>query len=311
MNTKHHTPVLRNALSALLLTLTLLFASCGVQELYEVPTMPGTDIPILHPTRITVNLEGYTDGMQIRLLRPYNHALLANFEPATPVDVEAGSYHLLAVNSPGTDATLTGTQLTMHETASRSGDGETASRSGSTIGSAPNLYAAFLPLTLSPDRDDTYTVRPEAYTRPLVVRLTVQGTTADAIASCRISLTGIRPAAELSLPFGPDSGSGTATFSATFGAFTPAANGNPEAELTVHLLGIDPAAGQRLSIAITLKDGIVRSVEQDVSTLLSGFYSTTEQTPATLHAIISLGIDEVTGSITGWTPGWDDDITGE
>lgn len=288
----------------------LFLLSCSRQDFYEVPAMPGTGTPIETPTRLTINLDptgSLTTGVHLYLLHPETHATLAHFAPGTAVDVETGSYHLLAVNEELEGARLEGTKVTLNVNKATKATEET-----DYISSSPALHAAFRPLTLAANSEDSETLSLASYTRPLRIDLTLQGITAADLASCRVTLTGVQATVDLSQPFGSTGRStGSATLLLSTTSFTPNADGNLASSLTARLLGLDTTVPQLFSVLITLKDGGTQTLQQDVSHLLSGFYSTTETTPATLNAVISFGLDGVIGTITGWTPGWDEDVTGQ
>ena len=86
---------------------------------------------------------------------------------------------------------------------------------------------------------------------------------------------------------------------------------DPEATGTFRLLGTDSSAtGQRILITATLADGTTLSYEQDVTPLFSGFNPPATATTLRLAATLNFGIDQVSGTIIPWTPGWNEGGTG-
>ena len=70
------------------------------------------------------------------------------------------------------------------------------------------------------------------------------------------------------------------------------------------------ATGQRILITATLADGTTLSYEQDVTPLFSGFNPPATATTLRLAATLNFGIDQVSGTIIPWTPGWNEGGTG-
>lgn len=93
--------------------------------------------------------------------------------------------------------------------------------------------------------------------------------------------------------------------------FTLSADGT--FSLAFRLLGTDPATSQRLRLTLTYRDPAAAPYvyEADVTPLLTGFNTGPAQQPAQLNATLSFGIDGISTTITGWTPGVDEDITGQ
>lgn len=286
--------------------LTLLLVACDKQTFYETPVMPGTGKPIENPTRLTVHTgsaSSIDEGIVVYLLSADGSEVLASFAPGTPVDVEAGKYLILKTNTPWEGATFETPLAKLALAATRAADG--------TVGSAPDIHAAHRIVDLQANRTHEFTLDLAPYTRTLDLSVALQGITAEAIASVAYELTGVNHTAHLATPFGNAGSSGNATLQGTFPAPSVDSEGVLATAASVRLLGLDFEAGQQLTVSATLTDGSVQRVSLDAHKLLAAFYALPATGSIVLHAVLSFGMDEVSGSIDGWTSGWDEDVKGE
>ncbi|MBO4984508.1 MAG: FimB/Mfa2 family fimbrial subunit [Bacteroides sp.] len=285
--------------------LLTVLAGCSKQKFYEVPTMPGTDEPIENPTRLTVNTDteaSLTSGLTVYLLSEDGNQLKATFSPNTAVDVEAGKYLILKVNTPFENATLTGTKLKLATASTRGTEG--------TVDSAPDVHAAHALVTLKANEEHTYTLKPEAYTRLVKFNLELQGITADALASVSYSLTNVNNVSDLSKYFCADCGSGNCTLTGLFPTPSTQSDGTLTTQAEARLLGLDYSGEPQLTVTATLTDGSTQSLTESVGKLLQGFYTQAEDEPVGLNILLSFGLDDVSGSISGWEDGWNEDVQG-
>ncbi len=328
--------IVRSLLALILLALTglvslIVMGSCSpkdINEYYQSPLTPdGT--PIENPGQVSVSLNGL----------PAEDYAIINLAPATgtpyqlqhsqPVDVEAGHYAITAISYPAriilpqnievvparttTDddkTAITGGLLRLIPTA----DGE--------VPCTPRINGNTDIITILPNA----TVTPSLTLRPLTREVTVngllQGLDPSAVSQFRATLCGVGNERDISKPFAGTTDNGarnntpetrsaaTESYYVTT-TFSPAADGT--FSLVFRLLGIDTSLPQRLRLTLTYRDSEADDYvyEVDVTPLLSGFNNGPAAQPAVLNATLSFGVDGVTGSITGWTPGLDEDITGQ
>lgn len=285
---------------AVLTTLT----ACKKQDFYEVPTMPGTDTPIENPTRLTVTTHdesSVTENITVHLLTAEGTEVEATFEPETTVDVEAGEYIILKANDPWEGAEFNAPIVTLPTTAARAGD--------AFVSSAPDIHAGYEFVKLDANEHHEYEIALEHYTRSLRFSVILAGLTAESLSSISYDLTGTRTSISLIKPFGPDASTGSATLTGCFDAPAADAGGSLTASATARLLGLDLTAPQ-LTVTASLTDGSTQSVTLDVTRLLTDFYRLAVDEFIELRANLSFGIEGMTGSIEGWTPGWDEDVEG-
>lgn len=295
-------------LSTLLLPalLTLLLAACDKQTFYEPPVMPGTGKPIENPTRLTVHTgtaSSISEDVVVYLLSADGGEVLASFAPGTPVDVEADKYLIVKTNTPWEGAAFEAPFVKLVTTATRAADG--------VVGSAPDVHAAHHTVDLQANQTHEFTLDLTSYTRTLDLSVSLQGITAEAIASVAYELTGVNHTAHLATPFGNAGSTGNATLQGTFPAPSADSEGVLATSASVRLLGLNFEAGQLLTVSATLADGSVQRVSLDAHKLLAGFYALPATGSIALHAVLSFGMDEVSGSIDGWTTGWSEDVKGE
>ena len=287
--------------AAVLATLT----ACEYQEFYKVPTMPGNEVSIQNPTRLTVTTDAsstVTEGINVTLLSPETNKVQASFGTDNAVDVEAGTYIILKTNDPWEGVTFDAPIVTLNTFDSRA--------EGPFVSSADNIHAGFKVVTLNANEYNEYEMALNQYTRTIRFMVKLVGITADEIASVTYDLTGARISSNLIKPFGPDASTGMATLTGQFPALETDADGNLTAASDARLLGLDLTAPQ-LTITARLADGSVQTLTLVVTSLLHRFYQMNADQFITLEALLSFGLDGLTGSIQGWTPGWDEDITGK
>lgn len=288
--------------AALLLVLT----ACSKQEFYQVPTMPGTDIPIEDPTELTVNLSAAsscTEEVTAYLITPTDGDVVAELTPGVKYDVEAGKYQLQAMNrASGVGVTLN-TCVAYHNEAFEAGY-------AGKVGPLEAFHSAYETIDIPANTANRVELVTTAYTRPVTLNATIEGTTAEELARVTFRLQGVRTTVDLKKPFGPDNATGSATMEHTVTRFADAGE-RVEVKETVHLFGVDLTMDKTLTIEAETADGAVRSVDLPVDELLDGFYNLTEEEPGQLKVEMSMGVDGVNATIDGWTPGWDEEVQGQ
>ena len=287
--------------AAMLATLT----ACEYQEFYKVLTMPGNDVPIENPTRLTVitdETSTVTEGINVSLLSLETNEVQASFGTDNAVDVEAGTYIILKTNDPWEDVTFDAPFVTLNTFDSRA--------EGPYVVSADNIHAGFKVVTLTANENHEHEMALQQYTRTIRFLVKLVGITANELASVSFDLTGARTSINLIKPFGPDVATGKATLVGDFPAVETDADGNLTTALDVRLLGLDLTAPQ-LTVTARLTDGSAQSLTLDVTSHLRHFYQMDADKFITLETLLSFGLDGLSGSIKGWTPGWNEDVTGK
>ena len=286
--------------AAVLATLT----ACEYQEFYKVATMPGNDVPIVSPTRLTVTTDEtstVTEGINVNLLHPESNEVQATFGTDNAVDVEAGTYIILKTNDPWENVTFDAPIVTLNTFDSRA--------EGAYVYSADNIHAGFKVVTLKANETHEHEMALQQYTRTIRFMVKLVGITAEEVASVTYDLTGARTSSNLIKPFGPDAVTGIATLTGHFPTLETDADGNLTAVSDARLLGLDLTAPQ-LTVTARLADGSVQTLTLDVTSHLRRFYQMNADQFIALEALLSFGLDGLTGSIQGWTPGWDEDVNG-
>ena len=335
-------------LSALTIALlsALLFTSCSKHHYLELLLDPDGE-PIENPGRILLSAPGVANPLLPAILTDpaREDRIVATVLHDQPVDVEAGTYNLLCTlptdgsNTEyfGTDAfTLNGTTISLPLLAP---DGR--------LPQAPDVLTDATPVTVTSGRTIQTALTPAPRTRLVRLDVRLQGADASSITAITARLEGVsrtarlehrytaantptpvaggadrrpartpHPAAEVPTQTNSPAPSLRANAKAPYylltnlqlDASTPT---DPEATGTFRLLGTDSSAtGQRILITATLADGTTLSYEQDVTSLFSGFNPPATATTLRLAATLNFGIDQVSGTIIPWTPGWNEGGTG-
>lgn len=313
-------------LSALTIALlsALLFTSCSKHHYLELLLDPDGE-PIENPGRILLSAPSVANPLLPAILTDPTREdrIVATVLHGQPVDVEAGTYNLLCAlptdgsNTEyfGTDAfTLNGTTISLPLLAP---DGR--------LPQAPDVLTDATPVTVTSGRTIQTALTPAPRTRLVRLDVRLQGADASSITAITARLEGVSRTARLEQRY-------TAVTTQTQ-TNSPApslrANANahyylltnlqldaslptdPEATGTFRLLGTNSSAtGQRILITATLANGATLSYEQDVTPLFSGFNPPATATTLRLAATLNFGIDQVSGTIIPWTPGWNEGGTG-
>lgn len=315
-------------LSALTIALlsALLFTSCSKHHYLELLLDPDGE-PIENPGRILLSAPGVANPRLPAILTDpaREDRIVATVLHDQPVDVEAGTYNLLCAlptdgsNTEyfGTDAfTLNGTTISLPLLAP---DGR--------LPQAPDVLTDATPVTVTSGRTIQTALTPAPRTRLVRLDVRLQGADASSITAITARLEGVSRTARLEQRYtAVTTQTQTQTNSPVpslranakapyylltnlqLDASTPT---DPEATGTFRLLGTNSSAtGQRILITATLANGATLSYEQDVTPLFSGFNPPATATTLRLAATLNFGIDQVSGTIIPWTPGWNEGGTG-
>lgn len=310
-------------LSALTIALlsALLFTSCSKHHYLELFLDPDGE-PIENPGRILLSAPGVANPLLPAILTDPTREdrIVATVLHGQPVDVEAGTYNLLCAlptdgsNTEyfGTDAfTLNGTTISLPLL---DPDGR--------LPQAPDVLTDATPVTVTSGRTIQTALTPAPRTRLVRLDVRLQGADASSITAITARLEGVSRTARLEQRYTTVTTQTTAEAPTQTNSPAPSlrANANahyylltnlqleastptdPEATGTFRLLGTDSSAtGQRILITATLADG---------TPLFSGFNPPATATTLRLAATLNFGIDQVSGTIIPWTPGWNEGGTG-
>lgn len=309
----------------LLAVLCFALASCENRDYLRLPDGPEGP-PIENPGRL--HLSGIPAAHTAMLLDPaQGNRLVANITAELPVDVEAGTYTLLYV-SPAKSASAR---------SSSTGGANLRSDAGSAIDTdysldglllslplltadgrlpqLPDVYTDGASITIRREQTHTVSLTPAPLTRAVQLDVVLQGTDMENIRSIEARLYGVSRTAQLDQGFAPQTRNAeerqvfyiSCPLIADSGSTTTAA---PTMSGIFRLTGIAPDTPQRIVIITTQTDDNVTTFEQDVSALFVSFNPPAAATTLRLTATLSFGIDEITGTINPWKPGWNEGGTG-
>lgn len=265
----------------------------------EIPAMPGE--PSLPPPPPAPIIIVDKDGNVQEII------------PGQPTDVEAGAYVMTTVTTPSGPATLPPEVAITPATTTAPG-AITVVATGTPIGilpPLPEILAGTGVMTVSPNGVTTSTIQLASMTREVVLEGVLQGLDPSILSSAVFTLEGVLNTRRIDQPFAPAVKTRAAALHAAQTSFSIDAKGNFTTR--VRLLGIDPAAKQRLVLTLTYKDTTVPPYvySTDVTSLLAGFNAGATNQPTHLQALLSFGLDGIIGTITGWTPAPPVDLPGE
>ena len=151
-------------------------------------------------------------------------------------------------------------------------------------------------------KDDTLsvTVKMRQRIRQLTLVLKLKEGDHEHITAVNATLSGIASGINL----------GTGALVSTSGTFlfpvfmkNEASDGTPALTATIRLLGILPEDDQELTVAVTLDNGTVQTIETDLTEILHEHFDDGSMTPLILGANFDLPSQaDFSGSITNWNP---------
>ena len=142
------------------------------------------------------------------------------------------------------------------------------------------------------------------------MKVSLQAIEPEDITSVDYTLTGVATSVDLSQPYLALTSTPGGTLAGSIASLT-ASDGQLVGTDDTQVLGINLSTPPVLTINVTLAAGTLRTLELDVAEVLDELQASTTAQPLTLHAIMSIGMGEPTGSIEPWEPGWDEDLKGE
>lgn len=313
---------------------------------YYHPSLNPDGIPIQNPGQAVVVIDELPQGYTGNAILASAAGTPYTLQSSTPIDVEAGHYAITVISHP-TGETLPDALEVVPARPLANGRAEAAGRDeavsrdeaetssgllrispaadGSLI-SLPPISGATATIDIARDATAIANLTLHPLTREVLIIGLLQGLDPAAVSTLQATLYGLSNERGINQPF---AGTTTAASSASSdAAVSGAAAGNTVSyhlsapftlsadgtfSLAFRLLGTDPATSQRLRLTLTYRDPAAAPYvyEADVTPLLTGFNTGPAQQPAQLNATLSFGIDGISTTITSWTPGVDEDITGQ
>ena len=292
--------------SLLLLSWSLLLASCGRDTYYVIPQEPGQK-PLEDPGTVKVDVVPAEEGGEstkdatITLTDATGNKVTVT--PGESIEVESGTYQLTAVNPAGdtTPEEMKSLVVTSNEISlTPSAEGE--------LPSAPAFEAGAGTLTVAGNQVTQTRLDLHPMTREVELKVALRGAGISDLQMIKARIYGISASRSIGEGFG-----GRGVRAVPEGYFvtallTPTADGALLVS-AVRLLGIDTDKKQTLFVTGTLKDGTLKTLELDVSSLFEGFNSGSAAESLKLAATLEYEVGAgLTGTVTDWTPGWDTNI---
>lgn len=304
------------AASAALVCASLLLGSCDkrAQDEYYIPTtdQPG-DKPLVNPGEIVVVPVSPDNGQGGTVVIPDNATTITIFDagedgktvdPNKETDLEEGTYTVVVVSGAnGEPVTGEGTdKIHVNKTGvyvTPAGDGK--------LPVIPATYGGKSTITVKGNEMTTCKVDQAPLTRDVKVTITINGISADEIESIDVKLYGLSASRNFDDAFATKALTDSRAASGNYAEQVSTAK-QLQQTVTFTIFGIEEGQQQILNIVIKTKNGAVNTIEENVTDILKGFNNGNANEPAQLNAAISFGIDGITGTITGWGQGADEDI---
>ncbi|MEL5893389.1 hypothetical protein AAE250_07780 [Bacteroides sp. GD17] len=294
---------------------------------------------IKHPGQVTINLDGVPQDHTATIALASANGTPYTLQSATPTYVEAGSYTITIVSHP-TTSTLP-QQLEILHARPAEGGSNIASGTGllritpdddGSLINLPPISGAIAPVSILHNDNTPISLSLRPLTREVTINGLLQGLDPTTVSTLHATLYGLSNERPIDQPFEGITKRAAAAVGNIGGAaaienagttrssspdyslstpFTPAADGT--FTLSLRLLGIDPSLPQRLRLTLTYRDPSAApyTYEADITSLLTDFNTGPANQPAHLNATLSFGLGDITTTITNWTPGTDQDITGQ
>lgn len=299
----------------LILALALLLATAcskpGTDEYYQPPLNPdGTEI--VNPGEVIVHLPSIPGMPEVLPAGSTTTVKLTNQKGSTylipndkPTDMEAGEYTTI-ISTVVPDNGSQGSGITTLP------QGVLISHKAITLpteedGRVPNLpliFAGADTLNVLPNVTTYIHTQRHPMTRAVVVEITLSGISPTKVKSISANLYGVM--SQRTIAKSPATRSVTDYYT---GAQTIGDNAG-KWTTTLRLLGIATQVKQMLHVLCQFdnNDPAPYVFKADVTDILKGFNQGSAYQPAQLKVAIDFSGADVSGSITGWTPGVDEDI---
>ena len=283
----------------------------------------GTQIE--HPALLTVNVSGAAAADSIAIVAiPTTAATAATratratrattdnrpairaipLQNATPTDLETGAYRLYAITMAPADVAALKAQGASATIDPWTGNVTITTANGGTLPNIPSILVGTTTTTLPEGTTTTATITVAEATAEIAIKGQLKGIDPATIKTATVTITGIADT--------KNTNTGTVTSTITGGqnitvTLTIAPDGSYTA--TIHLIGTTPDATQSLTLNITTTDGNVITNTQDITSQLGSI--NTGGTATGIDYTLTFDLSGITGTITPWTPGWDDGSAGQ
>lgn len=293
-NTKY---IMRSITACAIMATIVTACSKGKYAVIETPD----GVELQHPGSFTINVDNSgTSGSSTStaiIVASADGKKTYSVKPGTATDVEAGLYYILSYR------TSTETALPSSVNLSQSGLVTLTADANGMLPLLPAIEGAVETMTVVDGSAITKDIYLKPLTRLLDVKGTLNGANVASIKSITVTLSGVSATAQITSRASEDTSYKVAM------DVTPASNGTFEAPF--NLLGINPRLHQMLNINVLFNDNTSYNYQQDVSAMLTGFNEGSYSQAVGLSAVINFGLNNITGTISPWTPGWDQGGTGE
>lgn len=274
----------------IIIAAALLLASCDKREFYSPVTEEGQIIERPGQAIATVT-SGTIENAQVYFYAPGKPNI--NTTTGTPIDIEAGNYQVIIVTN-NENLTINGTTVTLPVTK----DGETIQ--------APVFHAGVGNIIVKEGEVTKLSIPIHPMSRKAQFQFSIRGIADSDIQQIEVLLYGILVSRNLSEGFAESTAPRSANSLYYLRTVPKQRDGNYYS--TMWLLGIDPTQKQKVAIHITLTNGTTYTFNEDVSSYLSDFNQGYADVTLIMKTEIILDLNEISGSITPWQPGNEDDI---
>lgn len=314
MTKKIQTFTCRKKMPLILASALLLATACskpGTDEYYQPPLNPdGTEI--INPGEVIVHLPSIPGMPEVLPAGSATTVKLTNEKGTTylisndkPTDLEAGEYTtIISTVVPDNDSrgsgitTLPQGVLISHEviTLPAEEDGR--------VPNLPLIFAGADTLTVVPNTIIDIRTQRQPMTRAVVVEIALSGISSTKVKSISASLYGVMSQRTVAKSPAPRSATGYNTDAQTIG------DNAGKWTTTLRLLGTAPQVKQMLHILCQFDNNDLAPYvfKADVTDMLKGFNQGSAYQSAQLKVAIDFSSAGISGSISGWTPGVDEDI---
>ncbi len=287
---------------------------------------PGYTEEIENSTQISVSVDSndhtHTDGTPagedatIYLFDKDGNVVAQGLDTETNYDVDAGTYTVLVVDVKDEGGSAT----------ARIESGilklNTESRAEEYVCNAPVVYVGRQTISLSDNQTFTAQAAMVPYTRPINVEVKVNGVMADDIERYYVTLSDVFTTVDLRKDYGTGASDVTLTLLTPVADVTIPDGGLLESALgraQLRVLGVntlspsgDAGNGERgvmMGIELGVKNREPILVREDVTDILRNLSAATEANPVKLIMNIDMRRDgTVSATISGWAPGWDEEV---
>ena len=283
----------------------------------------GTQIE--HPALLTVNVSGAAAADSIAIVAiPATAATAATkatrstrattdsrpairaipLQNATPTYLETGAYRLYAITMASADVAALKAQGASATIDPWTGNVTLTPLAGGSLPNLPSILLGTTTASLTEGNNTTATITVAEATAEIAIKGQLKGINPATIKTATITITGIADTKNIN--------TGTVTSTTTGGlgttaSITVAADGT--FNVAIRVLGAATGATQALTLTITTTDGTVLTNTEDITSQLSSI--NTGGTATGIDYTLTFDLSGITGTITPWTPGWNNGSAGQ